>query len=189
MKKLKLLVFGILLMLAGSAQSQLSVRVHIGTPPAWGPAGYNDVRYYYLPDVEAYYDVQSSMFIYMSGNRWVHRAYLPARYKNYDLYGGYKVVMNDYRGNSPYSHFREHRMKYAHGYRGNPQRNIGERNNHQERHNDFQPNRNNGRGNDHDQMKGNNQERGNDQGRGHGNDKKQERGNDKKDGHDNENRK
>ena len=189
MKKLKLLVFGILLMLAGSAQSQLSVRVHIGTPPAWGPAGYNDVRYYYLPDVEAYYDVQSSMFIYMSGNRWVHRAYLPARYKNYDLYGGYKVVMNDYRGNSHYSHFREHRMKYAHGYRGNPQRNIGERNNHQERHNDFQPNRNNGRGNDHGQMKGNNQERGNDQGRGHGNDKKQERGNDKKDGHDNGNRK
>ncbi|ADQ80808.1 hypothetical protein Palpr_2678 [Paludibacter propionicigenes WB4] len=189
MKQLKLFAFGVLLMFVGSTQAQLSVNLHIGTPPAWGPAGYNDVRYYYLPDVEAYYDVRSSMFIYISGNRWVHRSHLPGRYRNYDLYGGYKVVMNDYRGNSPYSHFREHRMKYARGYRGNPQRNIGIRNNGHERHNDFQPDRYDGRRNEHSRMKENNQERGNDKGRGHGNEKKQERGNDKRDGHDNGNRK
>ena len=68
MKTLKLFVFGIMLLFAGSTQGQLSINVHIGTPPAWGPAGYNNVRYYYLPDVEAYYDVPSSMFIYFSGN-------------------------------------------------------------------------------------------------------------------------
>jgi hypothetical protein len=129
MKTIKLLVFGLILAFAGSAYSQISVNVHLGTPPAWGPAGYNDVRYYYLPDVEAYYDVHTSMFIYISGNQWVHRSYLPSRYRNYDLYHGYKVVMNDYRGNSPYTHFREHRMKYNKGYRGAEQRNVGERNN------------------------------------------------------------
>jgi hypothetical protein len=128
MKTIKLLVVGLMLMLAGSAQSQLSVNLHIGTPPAWGPAGYSDVRYYYLPDVEAYYDVQTSMFIYVSGNQWVRRSYLPTRYRNYDLYHGYKVVMNDYRGNSPYSRFKEHKVKYGRGYRGEEQRNVGERN-------------------------------------------------------------
>jgi len=128
MKTLKLVVVGMMLILAGSAMGQISVNVHIGTPPAWGPAGYNSVRYYYLPDVEAYYDVQNSMFIYMVGNSWVHRSYLPARYKNYDLYGGYKVVMNDYRGNSPYSNFKSYKIKYAKGYRGKSQRNIGVRN-------------------------------------------------------------
>jgi hypothetical protein len=127
MKTLKFILFGMMLMFVGSTQAQLSVKVHIGTPPSWGPAGYSDVRYYYLPDVEAYYDVQNSMFIYMSGNRWVHRSYLPTRYKNYDLYGGYKVVINDYRGNTPYSNFRQHKMKYAKGYRGREQRNIGQR--------------------------------------------------------------
>lgn len=127
MKTIKLLAIGILLIFAASAQSQLSINVHIGSPPAWGPAGYSDVRYYYLPDVEAYYDVQSSMFIYISGNQWIRRSYLPSRYRNYDLYHGYKVVMNDYRGNSPYSNFREHKMKYARGYRGGEQHNIGER--------------------------------------------------------------
>ncbi|MDR3653718.1 MAG: hypothetical protein P4L34_12205 [Paludibacter sp.] len=179
MKKLKLLAFALMLMLAGSAQSQLSVRLNIGTPPAWGPAGYNDVHYYYLPDIESYYDVQSSMFIYYSGNRWIHSRNLPGRYRNYDLYGGYKVPMNGYRGNTPYTHFREYRMKYARGYRGNPQRNVGERNNRQEKHNEFQQNRDN-RGNNDRQMRNNNHD--------HGNNKGQGRGNDKKDGHDNGNR-
>lgn len=188
MRKLKLLVFGMLLMLAGSTQGQLSVRLNIGTPPAWGPAGYNSVRYYYLPDVEAYYDVRASMFIYMSGNRWVRRSHLPDRYRNYDLYGGYKVVMNDYHGNAPYSHFREHRMRFAHGYRGNPQRNIGVRNNGHERHNDFRPNRNNGRRNDHNQMRNPGQQHGNDRGNRPRNGNKQEHGNDRKNGHDNGNR-
>lgn len=127
MKTIRLLSIGIMLILVSTAQSQLSVNVHIGTPPAWGPSGHSDVRYYYLPDVEAYYDVQTSMFIYISGNQWIRRSYLPARYRNYDLYHGHKVVMNDYRGNSPYTHFKEHKMKYAKGYRDSEQRNIGER--------------------------------------------------------------
>ena len=134
MKSLKLVVVGLMLIFAGTAMGQISVNVHIGTPPSWGPAGYNSVKYYYLPDVEAYYDVQNSMFIYMVGNSWVHRSYLPARYKNYDLYRGYKVVMNDYRGNTPYTNFKSYKVKYAKGYRGKSQRNIGirnDRNNHQ----------------------------------------------------------
>ncbi len=90
-------------------------------------AGYSGARYYYLPDVEAYYDVQSSMFIYYEGGVWVHRGYLPARYRNYDLYGGYKVVMTDYRGNTPYTHFAEHKTKYGRGYHREAQRTIGER--------------------------------------------------------------
>ena len=177
-----------MLLLVGSAYGQVSIRVNIGTPPAWGPAGYDEVRYYYLPDVEAYYDVQSSMFIYISGNRWIHRSYLPSRYRNYDLYGGYKVVMNDYHGNSPYSHFNEYRMKYRKGYRGDEQRNVGERhekNNNQERHNEYQPNRNynNDRNNNHYQVRGNDEN----QGRGNGNNKNHERVNEKnkKEGHDN----
>jgi len=179
MKTLKLLVFGILLMFAGSAQSQLSINVHIGTPPAWGPAGYDDVRYYYLPDIEAYYDVPSSMFIYLSGNRWVHRHHLPPRYRNYDLYGGYKVVMNDYRGDYPYEHFREHRMRYARGYRGEDQYNRGNgRPKGWYKHNEEREyNRGEGRGNGH----GN----GNDHGNGHGNGRGNGRGEDHGKGHGN----
>lgn len=119
-----------LLFFAGSVQAQISVHVNLGTPPQWGPSGYTDVQYYYLPDVEAYYDIPSSMFIYFNGVSWVHRSSLPTRYRNYDLYNGYKVVMTDYRGNAPYGHFKEHKIKYAKGYRGQEQHNIGQRPDH-----------------------------------------------------------
>jgi len=127
MKSLKLVVLGLVLFFAGTAQAQLSVRFNIGVQPQWAPAGYSDVQYYYLPDVEAYYDVNSSMFIYYEGRSWVRRSYLPSRYRNYDLYGGYKVVMKDYHGRTPYYHHREYRTKYAKGYRGQSQRTIGHR--------------------------------------------------------------
>jgi hypothetical protein len=127
MKSIKLMVPVMLLFLAGLLQAQVSVSVNIGTPPLWGPVGYTEVNYYYLPDVEAYYDVQTSMFIYYSGGEWIHRTYLPDRYRNYDLYGGYKVVMNDYHGNTPYTHFKEYKKKYRRGYHGEAQRTIGER--------------------------------------------------------------
>ena len=127
MKFLKLFVFGLVLFLASATQAQVSVHLNIGTPPQWGPAGYSNVRYYYLPYVEAYYDVQTSMFIYFEGRSWVRRSYLPSRYKNYDLYDGYKVVMKDYHGNAPYYKHREYRTLYPKRFRGPSQRTIGER--------------------------------------------------------------
>src|SRR5659263_323734 len=126
MKAIKLVALGIVLLCAGAAQAQLSVRFNIGVQPQWAPVGYEDTRYYYLPDVEAYYDVDNSMFIYYEGNSWIHRSYLPSRYRNYDLYNGYKVGMRDYRGNTPYYNHREYRAKYAHGRNRSVQRTIGE---------------------------------------------------------------
>jgi hypothetical protein len=127
MKALKFIVIGLMLFLASTVQAQVVVSANFGSPPPWGPAGYNEVRYYYLPDVEAYYDVKSSKFIYYSGGKWVHRKYLPTQYRSYDLYGGYKVVMTDYRGNTPYTYFTEYKTKYARGYSGQAQKTIGER--------------------------------------------------------------
>jgi hypothetical protein len=113
------------MLVSAAAKAQVSVSVNIGSPPQWGPVGYTDVRYYYLPDVEAYYDIQSSMFIYYGNGIWIHNAYLPVRYRYYDLYTGYKVVMVDYRGDSPYINFKEYKVKYKKGYRGPAQKTIG----------------------------------------------------------------
>ena len=127
MKHLKIILLAIICTISSAAYSQVSVNINIGSPPEWGPEGYSDVRYYYLPDVEAYYDVQTAMFIYYGGGIWIHKAYLPSRYRNYDLYGGYKVVMYDYRGTTPYANFHDHKIKYKKGYKGPAQKNIGVR--------------------------------------------------------------
>lgn len=104
-----LLVTGISLT-SQQAAAQVSVNVNIGTQPLWGPVGYDVVEYYYLPDVEAYYYVPRRQFVYLSGGNWIFATSLPARYRTYDLYTGYKVVINDPR---PYVHFTDHKVKYA----------------------------------------------------------------------------
>jgi len=129
MKTLKLLAVGIILLLSSSIQAQVSVNLNIGTAPSWGPSGYAAAEYYYLPDVQAYYDVRSSLFVYFGNGRWVRSRYLPRQYRNYDLYGGYKVVLNDYHGSRPYNNFNNHKVKYYRGYHGREQRNIGYNNN------------------------------------------------------------
>ncbi|MCK8142460.1 hypothetical protein MW871_11205 [Flavobacterium sp. I-SCBP12n] len=127
MKSLQLIALGIILFFSSSIQAQVSVNVTIGKPPAWGPAGYNAVDYYYLPDIESYYDTRSSQFIYFGGGKWVRSRNLPSRYRNYDLYKGYKVVLKDYHGDKPYGHYKQHKIKYRKGYKGSPQRTIGSR--------------------------------------------------------------
>jgi len=97
-----------------NAQLRLSLGVNIGAQPEWGPVGYDHADYYYIPDVGAYYDVNAHQYIYLENNVWVHRGFLPDRYRNYDLYGGYKVVVN---GRNPWMRDNVYRAKYA-GYRG-----------------------------------------------------------------------
>lgn len=107
------------------SHGQVSLSYNLVMPPPWGPAGYTDVRYYYLPDVEAYFDIHFSKFIYFEDEKWIYRSYLPKQYSSYDLYGGYKVVMTEYYGNTPFIYFKEYKIKYAKGYRGLEQKTIG----------------------------------------------------------------
>lgn len=106
---------GLILFISFAAIAQAPVSVSVGSSPSWGPAGYHE-RYYYLPDVEAYYDTQSSVFIYQGKRKWVKSNYLPRRFRTYDLYKGHKVVMTDYRGETPYDTFKEYKRRYKIGY-------------------------------------------------------------------------
>ena len=96
------------------AQVRFSIGVNIGSQPEWGPVGYDHADYYYIPDVDAYYDVNAHQYVYLNNNVWVHGAYLPGAYRNYDVYHGYKVVVNQ---RSPWMHHADIRARYA-GYRG-----------------------------------------------------------------------
>lgn len=91
------------------------VSINIGLQPAWGPAGYDYVEYYYLPDIETYYYVPKRQFIYLNNGRWIYSAGLPSRYRTYNLYNGYKVILN---APKPYLKHATYKVKYA-KYKGN----------------------------------------------------------------------
>lgn len=64
------------------------------TNPAWAPEYYPGVRYYYLPDIEVYYDLSNQNFVYLNNGFWTTSPSLPAMYGSYNLYGAYVVGLN-----------------------------------------------------------------------------------------------
>ncbi len=112
MKKILLLssILASVLFIGKPASAQFSASINLGIQPEWGPSGYDYAENYYLPDVEAYYNVPSRQFVYFDRGRWIYSSSLPGRCGNYDLYSGYKVVLN---GHDPWCHFNEHRAMYA----------------------------------------------------------------------------
>lgn len=113
MKTLKLFVFGLMFIATTQSQAQVSVNINFGTPPVWAPTDRVEVQYYYLPEVDAYYDVPAERFIYISNGGWVRSERLPARYSGYNLRGGRVVYLTDYRGNTPYVYHKKHKVKYV----------------------------------------------------------------------------
>ena len=116
MKSIKIAILIIILSLLSNVMfAQVSVGINIGIPVA--------ARYYYLQDIEAYFDIQASMYIYHSGSRWIHARVLPSSYGHYDFNNGHKVIINDYRGNSPYIYFKHHRTQFPKGHYGKTENN------------------------------------------------------------------
>jgi len=74
--------------------AQLSVSLNIGNQPAWAPEGYDEAQYYYIPDMDMYYDVPAHQFVYMNNRSWVRSSTLPSSYRKFDLYSVHKVPIN-----------------------------------------------------------------------------------------------
>ena len=91
------------------AQVRFNVNLNLDRQPIWGPTGNDYVENYYLPDIEAYYNVPQHRFYYNEGGRWISRASLPARF-HYDLYNSHKVVVNE---REPWRNHETYRDKYA----------------------------------------------------------------------------
>ena len=110
-----LLILGAVFMAnIADAQIRLGLNFNIETQPIWGPAGYDHVEYYYLPDMEVYYNVPQQRWFYFERGRWMNSASLPSRYRGVDLYHSYKVVVNE---REPYRNHEMYRAKYA-SFRG-----------------------------------------------------------------------
>jgi hypothetical protein len=170
MKKLAIILAvgaaGLLNVKPANAQIRLGLNLHLGgvaahvvVAPPVQYADYdeysNDNDYYYLPDVEAYYDVAQQCYYYNDGQQWIHAAYLPGQYRNYDWRNGrhYEV-----RAQRPYLRHDEYRNRFG----GFDQRGGGFDNRYANR-GGFDNHRNDNRGWNGDNRGGqfNNQNRGN----------------------------
>jgi len=117
MKKLILLtvfVASTSVMNYSNAQFGVNVNVRLGLP-AWISGGYAESEYYYMPEIDAYYNVRLQQFIYMDGGNWIFSSRLPGMYAGFDLYNCRKLPVY---GDRPYLHGDIYRERYAQ-YRNN----------------------------------------------------------------------
>ncbi|MFL9832243.1 hypothetical protein ACSV4D_16090 [Flavobacterium sp. ARAG 55.4] len=116
MKTLKLITAAMFLFAASTSQAQVSINVNVGTPvvvrPAWVPHNHVGIDYYYIPEIQSYYDVNASMYVYLNRGNWVRTRYVPVAYRNYDLSRAHRVALRGYHGIRPYSHFTNHKVKH-----------------------------------------------------------------------------
>ena len=88
--------------------------------PTWGPVGYHYVSFYYLPELDIYYDVNQKLFVYSNGTKWEYAQSLPKKYQTYNLYSTYKVVFQD-DNIQPFTENKKHQRAYKQYRKDNSQ--------------------------------------------------------------------
>lgn len=112
--KLLFAFFAFLFTMQLNAQ-RVSVNINVNSHPSYNHENdryYEDEpEYFYYPEIEAYFDINHSVYIYLDHGRWIRSRYLPRHCSDYNVQRGYKVVI-DYHGRNPYNHFHSHQKKY-----------------------------------------------------------------------------
>lgn len=80
------------------------------TNPGWAPPYESGVRYYYIPDIEAYYDLSTQEFSYLDNGQWLFSYGLPPMYSSFDLNNCFVVSLN----RSVYQPWMHHEYYVAH---------------------------------------------------------------------------
>lgn len=101
------LVGGMLMVAAPAAHAQVRVNVNVGAP-VWGPPVPPTAQYYYIPEIDGYYDLYTQQYLVFQDGYWV---VLPELY-GYDPYQFHPVVIA-YRGREPWGQRDYYHSRYA----------------------------------------------------------------------------
>jgi len=87
------------------------------TVPDWAPTYDNapQTQYYYMPDIETYYDVWNQEFVYLQDGNWLFSRTLPPMYSWYNLHSGHVVVL-DRNVHQPWRHHELYASHYPRYY-------------------------------------------------------------------------
>ena len=91
---------------------QPAPQVVVVEQPEWAPPCENvqTLNYYYIPDLEVYYDIRAREYVYIDNGNWIFSSYLPPMYSNYNLNDAFVVVL-DQKVHQPW---RSHNLYVSH---------------------------------------------------------------------------
>jgi hypothetical protein len=102
-------VFGAVAALATpAAHAQVRGNAPYGHP-AWGPVAPAGAQYYYVPEIDGYYDLATRNYLVQRNGRWTP----VANVQGYNPASFHPVVV-DYRGRQPWAQYNDHHARYYH---------------------------------------------------------------------------
>jgi len=124
MKTITFLTMAMLIFSAQYAGSQTSVA---GGDEDMKETGINNVvemRYYYYPNLQTYYDTQRGLYISCQKGNWITSKFLDLNSHGYSLKNGSYKKIEGYDGDEPYTLLAEHKLQYPADYSSRPSRKV-----------------------------------------------------------------
>ncbi|MBD3581107.1 hypothetical protein [Flavobacterium selenitireducens] len=70
------------------------------------------IRYYYYPNLEAYFDRETEKYIFRDKGQWKSESQIPSGYRGYGLFNKANIAINDYDEDNITQFLDDHRKKY-----------------------------------------------------------------------------
>ena len=86
-----------------------------------------NVRYFYYPNLQAYYDRQTDSYLYTrNGRDWLEGKNLPNNLRGYSLSNGKRIPLSGYDGETPFDNLKQHMADYPADYKTRRKKNTPE---------------------------------------------------------------
>ena len=105
MKTIYFLVTGLLITVNTAAQDMAAKSENDDLPVV-------GVRYYYYPNLDAYFDTHENLYIYEQKGQWVKAPQIASGYRGYSLYNNTRFEVTDYNGDEPFTKLSDHRKQF-----------------------------------------------------------------------------
>lgn len=123
MKILKIVLFTLVLCasISGFAQNALTqtTKPYSVTPSkVVSESPTTKLRYYYFPNLEAYFDIHKNIYYYVKDGKWTTAKEIPNGYRGYGMFNKCKVGITDYDGDDPTQFLKAHKKQYPYAANG-----------------------------------------------------------------------
>lgn len=80
------------------------------------------LRYFYFPNLEAYYDTKKSIYYFKENGQWKTAAEIPTGYRGYSIYNKTNVPITDYEDDEICQFVNIHKKQYPYSANGRVKR-------------------------------------------------------------------
>ena len=117
MKTFTYLALIVLMFASNIASAQMEVETVVSNTQQEDTHTYIDgIRYYYYPNLQAYFDTKSALYISNENGTWVKSETINQNSRGYSIKNGAYVMIKGYVGDEPYSQLSQHKVEYPADY-------------------------------------------------------------------------